>query len=58
MKKKMVRYTLDTLPPLTEEQQVSLASLAKLPGSKIDTSDIPEMTDERWKSAVRRPVAG
>jgi len=54
MKKKMVSYTLDTLPPLTEAQWANLAALANRPDSEIDTSDIPEMTEEKWKSAVRR----
>lgn len=54
MKTKMVSYTLDTLPPLTEEQRANLKVLSQRPDSEIDTSDIPEMTDEKWKSAVRR----
>jgi uncharacterized protein (DUF4415 family) len=60
MKKKMVSYTLDTLPPLTGKQRTTLRSLATRPNSEIDTSDIPEMTDEQWKHARRghfyRPV--
>ena len=54
MKKTMVSYTLYTLPPLTDEQRANLEALAKRPDSEIDTSDIPEMADEKWKSAVRR----
>ena len=53
MKKKMVSYTLDTLPPLTDEQRANLEVLAKRPDSEIDTIDIPELTDEQWKNAVR-----
>src|ERR1017187_5594128 len=53
MKKKMVRYTLETLPELTKEQRDQLRELAKRPDSEIDTSDIPEMTEEQWKHAVR-----
>lgn len=56
MKTKSVSHTLDTLPPLTEAQLANLAALAKQPDSEIDTSDVPEMTDEKWKSAVRRPL--
>ncbi len=60
MKKKRVSYTLDTLPPLTGKQRATLRSLATRPNSKIDTSDIPEMTDEQWKHARRghfyRPI--
>lgn len=60
MKKKMVRYTLETLPELTKAQRANLKALAARPDSEIDTSDIPELTDEQWKHAVRgrfyRPV--
>ena len=56
----MVEYTLDTLPELTEERRKELARLDALPADQIDTSDIPELTDEQWASAVRgrfyRPV--
>ncbi len=44
---KIVRYTLDTLPSLTEAQKANLARLASLPDSEIDTSDIPVLTDEQ-----------
>jgi uncharacterized protein (DUF4415 family) len=53
MKKKMVRYTLDTLPPLTDERRAHLRALAGRRDTDIDTSDIPEMTDEQWKNARR-----
>jgi uncharacterized protein (DUF4415 family) len=53
MKKKMVSYTLETLPPLTDTQRANLRALAARPDSEIDTSDIPEMTDEQWKNARR-----
>jgi len=60
MKPKMVRHTLETLPPMTEERKKNLERLAALPDSEIDTSDIPEWTEEQWKTAVRgglyRPV--
>ena len=60
MQTKMVSYTLDTLPPLTEERRAKLKALAARPDSEIDLSDIPEMTDEQWKNAERghfyRPV--
>jgi uncharacterized protein (DUF4415 family) len=56
----MVEYTLDTLPELTEERRKELARLDALPADQIDTSDIPELTDEQWASAVRgrfyRPI--
>lgn len=53
MKTKTVSYTLDTLPPLTEARRANLKALAARPDSEIDTSDIPEMTDEQWKNAKR-----
>ncbi|EOO3143672.1 hypothetical protein E9G45_RS25555, partial [Escherichia coli] len=49
----MVEYTLDTLPELTEERRKELAKLDALPADQIDTSDIPELTDKQWASAVR-----
>ena len=56
----MVEYTLDTLPELNEERRKELAKLDALPADQIDTSDIPELTDEQWASAVRgrfyRPI--
>jgi len=56
MKTKMVRYTLETLPELTEEQIAGLKILAARPDSEIDTSDIPVMTDEQWKKSARRDL--
>lgn len=60
MKAKMVSYTLETLPPLTDKDVARLKALAARPDSEIDLSDIPEVTAERWKTAVRgrfyRPV--
>ncbi|MDD2704026.1 MAG: BrnA antitoxin family protein [Acidocella sp.] len=60
MKTKMVSFTPETLPPLTKAQRDNLARLATLPDDQIDTSDIPELTDEQLKHAVRgrfyRPI--
>jgi uncharacterized protein (DUF4415 family) len=60
MQTKMVSYTLETLPPLTEAHRAKLRALADRPDSEIDLSDAPEMTDEEWKNAERghfyRPV--
>ncbi len=53
MKTKMVKYTLDSLPMLTKTRRAQLKALAARPDSEIDTSDIPEMTDEQWKNAKR-----
>lgn len=56
----MVEYTLDTLPELTEERRKELAKLDMLPADQIDTSDIPELSDEQWADAVQgrfyRPI--
>jgi uncharacterized protein (DUF4415 family) len=60
MKTKMVSYTLETLPELTEAQIANLNALAARPDSEIDTSDIPVLTADRWKKGIRgrfyRPV--
>ena len=57
---KMVRYKAEEIPPLTDAQKAKLAALAARPDSEIDLSDIPEMSEEAWKNAVRgrfyRPV--
>jgi uncharacterized protein (DUF4415 family) len=48
MKKKMVRYTLETLPPLTDAQCANLKALSARPDSEIDASDIPVLKDAEW----------
>jgi hypothetical protein len=53
MKTKIVSYTPQTLPRLTKADRAKLKALAARPDSEIDTSDIPEMTDEQWKHARR-----
>ncbi len=53
MKSKIVRYTWESLPPLTDRQKAELAALAELPDEQIDVSDVPETTDEQWKNAIR-----
>jgi uncharacterized protein (DUF4415 family) len=50
MKKKTVSHSLETLPRLTEDQLAKLTESAACP---IDTSDIPEMTDEQWANAEK-----
>lgn len=60
MKEKIVSVKLADLPPLTAADRDKLAKLAVRPEGEIDLSDIPELTDEEWKTAVRgkhyRPV--
>lgn len=53
MKKKMASYTPETLPPLTDKQRANLKASTERPDSEIDYSDIPPLTDEFWKRAVR-----
>ena len=53
MKKKLVRYTLETLPPLTSAQRASLKALSARPASEIDTSDIPVLSDAEWAKTKR-----
>ncbi|MGA7294119.1 MAG: BrnA antitoxin family protein [Terriglobales bacterium] len=53
MKTKMVSYTLDKLPRLTKARRAKLKAPARRPESEIDTSDIPEMTEEQWENARR-----
>jgi hypothetical protein len=55
MSKKIVKrnVNLASLPPLTEKQKAELTALAARPDSDIDFGDIPPLTDEFWKNAVR-----
>ena len=53
MANRMVRYTSESLPPISEEEREQLKELSTRPDSEIDTSDIPELTPEQWKGALR-----
>ena len=53
MRTKILSYTPETLPRLTKADRTKLKALAARPDSEIDTSDIPEMTEEQWKHARR-----
>jgi uncharacterized protein (DUF4415 family) len=55
MSKKFVKRTLDlaNLPSPTKKQKADLATLAARPHSEIDFSDIPPLTEDFWKNAVR-----
>ena len=52
-----VERTLDPTapPPLTEAQRAELRALAALPDTTIDTSDIPLLDDDFWRSARPNP---
>ena len=58
MKKEIVSYTLDNLPPVNDERWKELEAMALRPDDEIDTSDIPELTAEQMKNAVRGYVNG
>jgi uncharacterized protein (DUF4415 family) len=55
MSKKIVKREVDLadLPPLDEKQQAQLAALAGRSDNEIDASDIPSLTEDFWKNAVR-----
>lgn len=54
MSRRKVEHLVDPArpAPLTPEQTVELEALKALPD---DTSDIPPLTDEFWRKAVRNP---
>jgi uncharacterized protein (DUF4415 family) len=54
---KITKFQVDLggLPPLTQEQKRELAALSAVPDSQIDVSDIPQLTDDFWKKAVKNP---
>ena len=55
MSKKFVKRAVDfaNLPSLTKRQKADLAALAARPDSEIDFSDIPLLTENLWRNAVR-----
>lgn len=57
MSKKTIKHEFDPAnpPPLTTKQQAEITALRARPDSEIDTSDIPELTEDFWKNAVRNP---
>ena len=62
MKTKIIRYEFDPAnpPSLTDEQRERLRALDALKDEDIDFSDIPPLSEDFWKNAVRgkfyRPV--
>src|SRR3954462_7727521 len=54
---KIVRYKFDPAnpPPLTDAQETEIAALKVRSEGDVDTSDIPELTEEFWQNAVRNP---
>jgi uncharacterized protein (DUF4415 family) len=53
MQEKMVSYKSGNLPPASEESQRLFKLAMAKPDSEIDTSDIPEITEEQFRNAVR-----
>ncbi|MCA0045440.1 BrnA antitoxin family protein [Mesorhizobium sp. B283B1A] len=55
--RKIVQYKYDPAnpPPLTKAQKAEIAALKARPEDDVDTSDIPELTEEFWQNAVRNP---
>ena len=53
MKSKMVSYTMETVPRMTDERAAEIKAMIDSPDYEIDFSDIPELTDEQLKNAVR-----
>jgi uncharacterized protein (DUF4415 family) len=53
MKEKIVRYRADELPPVSEESERLFRLAMAKPDSEIDTSDIPEITEERFATGIR-----
>jgi uncharacterized protein (DUF4415 family) len=55
MSKKLVKRTVDlaNLPALSKKQKADLAALSARPDSEIDFSEIPPLTEDFWKNAVR-----
>jgi len=53
----MVRTAVDLShpPELTPALRPQLEKLAAMSDSDIDTSDIPPLTDQFWRNAVRNP---
>jgi uncharacterized protein (DUF4415 family) len=60
MKTKTASRAPESPAPLTEAQRKRLAELAVMPDETIDTSDIPELSDDAWAHGARgrfyRPV--
>ena len=53
MSSRMVRYTMEALPVLTDEDRARLRAMGARSESEIDTSDSPELTAAQWANAER-----
>lgn len=52
---KTVKHEQAKLPNITPEHLAELRALAQQPDADIDYSDLPPLTNEFWKNAVRNP---
>jgi uncharacterized protein (DUF4415 family) len=48
-----VSYRREPGEPVSEAVKANIEELLRKPDSEIDTSDIPEWTEDMWKRAVR-----
>ena len=57
MSTKIVKHQIDpAVPPkLTARQKAEVRALLAKAEARIDVSDLPPLSDEFWKSAVRNP---
>ena len=53
MHEKILSMRLKDLPLLAQADYERLVALAARPDSEIDLSDMPELTEQDWKNAVR-----
>jgi hypothetical protein len=51
---KLFKFDPANPPSLTEVQIAEIAALKARPESDVDTTDIPELTEEFWQRAVVR----
>ena len=45
--------SVKAIPPLTKEQIWRLYQLSLIPDDEIDLSDIPEITEEEWRTKFK-----
>ncbi len=43
----------NNIPPLTEEELAEIECLKKMTDDEIDLSDIPEITEEEWRTKFK-----
>jgi uncharacterized protein (DUF4415 family) len=53
---KMVSYSADALPPLSDKQRGLLRALALEPDAAINTADMPELTDAELADMAPAPL--